>query len=312
MVACRLLLWGLAVPSFKTVLLAAEQALIDANIYCGHGYDSPHDEAVALVLAAAQLPSTTGKEVLDMPWPPGAQERLTLFLEQRTGQRLPTAYIIGEAWLGPLMFKTDTRALIPRSPIMGLIGNVFEPWWQGGAPSHVVDVCCGGGSLGLLAAWTFPDARVSLLDIDPAALALAEENRQLHQLDNVSLQLGDLLAPVQGQKADIILANPPYVDAGDMASLPAEYHHEPRLALAAGDDGLDLVHRLLVQAADILTADGLLVLEVGNSWPALEQAYPDQVFIWLNPEVGGHGLCVLYGSDLIAMKHRAETWVQQL
>jgi ribosomal protein L3 glutamine methyltransferase len=120
------------------------------------------------------------------------------------------------------------------------------------------------------------------------------------------------LAPLQGQKADIILANPPYVDATDMASLPAEYHHEPRLALAAGDNGLDLVHRLLVQAADILTPNGLLILEVGNSWLALERAYPDQVFIWLTPEVGGHGLCVLYGSDLIAMKHRAEEWVQQL
>ncbi len=299
-------------PSFGEVLLATEQALIDANIYCGHGYDSPHDEAVALMLAAAQLPNTTGAEILDAQWPAPAQTQLATFLHQRTQQRLPTAYITGQAWLGPLVFKADPRALIPRSPIMSFIGDAFEPWWQGGAPGHIVDVCCGGGSLGLLAAWTFPDTRVSLLDIDQGALALAEENRQLHELHNVALYAGDLLVPLQDQTADIILANPPYVDADDMSNLPAEYHHEPRLALAAGDDGLDLVHRLLVQAADVLTTDGLLILEVGNSWPALEKAYPDQVFTWLTPIEGGHGLCILYGSEVAAMKQQAEQWVQQL
>ncbi len=312
MVACALLFRGLRVTSFRTVLLAAEQALIDADVYCGHGYDSPHDEAVALVLAAARLPGTTGTEILERPWPLEAQQRLDAFLRQRTEQRLPTAYIIGQAWLGPLLFKADARALIPRSPIMGFIADAFEPWWQGGAPDHIIDVCCGGGSLGLLAAWTFPDTHVSLLDIDTAALALAEENRHLHGLSNVALHLGDLLTPVMGQKADIILANPPYVDATDMASLPSEYHHEPRLALEAGVDGLNLVHRLLLQAADVLTADGVLFLEVGNSWPALEQAYPEQIFTWLSPDVGGHGVCVLYGSEIAAMKQRAEQWVQRL
>ncbi len=301
------------VKNFRDVLEATEIQLQESNVYCGHGYESPHDEAVALVLAAAQLPITTGSEILEKNVPDDVLERLATYLERRTLAREPTAYIIGKSWLGPLMFKADKRALIPRSPLREVIETGFSPWWQGSdqgskqgsewgkqvaEPRCIVDVCCGGGSLGLLAAWAFPHADVLLLDIDQDALALASENRAQHALANATLQQADLLSSVAENTADIILANPPYVDADDMAALPQEYLHEPSLALAAGNDGLDLVHTLMRQAALSLTHGGMLFLEVGNSWPALEQSYPNFPFTWLTFECGGHGVCVLSKSEL--------------
>lgn len=285
--------------TFSELLSRTELRLAQADICFGHGYECAHDEAVALVLAAANLPVTTGREILDRAPDKVTTERLEQFMRRRITNREPVAYITGRAWLGPLQFIADTRALVPRSPLMSVIESGFGPWWQGDDPSSIVDVCCGGGSLGLLAAWAFPAAQVTLLDIDSAALSLAHENLALHALNNVTIDQGDLLEPiVDSQTVDIILANPPYVDAIDMANLPAEYLHEPRLALAAGTDGLDLVHRLLAQAAHLLSPVGLLFLEVGNSWEALEAAYPNCAFTWLELEAGGHGVCVLTRSEL--------------
>jgi ribosomal protein L3 glutamine methyltransferase len=224
---------------------------------------------------------------------------LSDFVEQRVVQRKPVAYIIGRGWLGHLAFVSDTRALVPRSPLMEFVYDGFSPWWAGDAPGAIVDVCCGGGSLGILAASVFPDAQVVCLDIDPGASAQARENIALHGLaGRVTTLRGDLLQPLAPLSADIILANPPYVDAEDMAALPPEYLWEPTLALAAGFDGLDLVHQLLRQAARVLKSDGCLFLEVGNSWPALEQAYPEFEFLWLEPACGGHGITALSASDL--------------
>jgi len=298
--------------TFQQALTETQAALESADVWCGHGYDSAHDEAVALMLAAAELPVSTGTEILSELMSDDQYAQLAEFTRLRTEQRLPTAYIIGRSWLGPLEFLTDARALIPRSPLMEVIGYGFEPWWSGGAVQCIVDVCCGGGSLGLLAAHEFPDAQVRLLDLDCDALALAQENLDLHGFDNVTLTQGDLLAPLTPASADIILANPPYVDAEDMASLPPEYLHEPRLALAAGHDGLDLVHRLLLQAAYVLRPGGVLFLEVGNSWLALEQAYPETAFTWLMFESGGHGVCTLSHSDLQTLRTHAERYAQRV
>lgn len=293
--------------TFRTLLSDTEQALASAELWFGHGYDSAHDEAVALVLAAADLPAHTGAEILEQDVTQAIQDRLSGFIRLRVLKRQPTAYIIGRAFLGPLEFISDARALVPRSPLMALIAEGFAPWWQGGAPTSIIDVCCGGGSLGLLAAWAYPDARVGLLDIDRDALALAAANRAKHGLTHVKITQGDLLSPLKSSCADIILANPPYVDAEDMASLPDEYLHEPRLALAAGVDGLALVHRLLTESATVLKDSGVLFLEVGNSWRALEAAYPTFPFVWLELESGGHGICALTRADLAEMLGKSGT-----
>lgn len=285
--------------TFSQLLRQTESRLEQADLWYGHGYESAHDEAVALVLAAADLPITTGREILDLAVSDQTRTTLELFMERRIVRREPVAYIIGRAWLGPLSFVADHRALVPRSPLMSVIEMGFSPWWQGGDPASIVDVCCGGGSLGILAAWAFPTSQVTLLDVDSAALSLAHENLALYSLANATIKQGDLLEPILGLgSVDIILANPPYVDVHDMERLPAEYLHEPQLALAAGDDGLDLVHRLLAQAASVLSPSGLLFLEVGNSWEALEAEYPGCGFTWLALEAGGHGVCVLTREEI--------------
>lgn len=298
--------------TFDEALTATEQALLDAGVYCGHGYDSVHDEAVALLLYAAGLPVDTGTEILSRTLSDDARARLADAVAARTEARLPTAYITGTAWLGPLCFRSDARALVPRSPIMSLIGDGFAPWWQGSDPARMVDVCCGGGSLGLLAAFAFPETEVVLTDIDTDALALASENHALHGFANARVVQGDLLSALAPASVDIILANPPYVDQQDMDALPPEYRHEPVVALAAGDDGLALVHRLLVEASDVLSPQGLLFMEVGNSWEALESAYPSVAFTWLHLESGGHGICVLSHDELKALAGRALTLSQSL
>jgi len=299
------------VTTFRKLLIDTEEQLSKAHLFFGHGYDSAHDEAVALVLAAAELPVDTGAEILDQPVSATALATLARFVARRTQGKEPVAYIIGQAWLGPLMFKADARALVPRSPIMSLLMAGLSPWWSAEiAPAVIVDLCAGGGSLGLLAAEVFSASTVYLLDIDPDALALATDNIALHGAqDRVEVVRADLLSPLKPNSVDVILANPPYVDQADMDSLPAEYLHEPRHALAAGFDGLDLVHRIIAEAALILRDPGLLILEVGNSWPALEAAYPDFPFFWLELAEGGHGVTLLSHGDLqrlLALQPRAQ------
>ena len=206
------------------------------------------------------------------------------------------AYIIGEAWLGHLCFKSDARALVPRSPVAELVLNQFEPWYQGPDPQVIIDVCCGGGSLGMLAKSLFPGAQVLLSDLDSAALSLASENSQIHAVDGIVR--GDLLSWCGSSCVDIIIANPPYVDADDMRGLPVEYRHEPGLALAGGEDGLDLVRVLLTDAARILRPTGLLILEVGNSLEALDDLSDKLHPIWVELEQGGHGVAVFMAQDL--------------
>ena len=283
--------------TFREILIAAETELLSAELFFGHGYESAHDEAVALVLAAADCSLVdTNAAILDTGYPVTALPKLRSFLTARCQERLPVAYIIGEAWLGHLCFKSDARALVPRSPVAELVLNQFEPWYQGPDPQVIIDVCCGGGSLGMLAKSLFPSAQVLLSDLDSAALSLASENSQIHAVD--AIVRADLLSWCRSSCVDIIIANPPYVDADDMQGLPPEYRHEPGLALAGGDDGLDLVRVLLTDAARILRPTGLLILEVGNSFGALD-ALSDQLHpIWVDLAYGGHGVAVFMAQDL--------------
>jgi ribosomal protein L3 glutamine methyltransferase len=283
--------------TFREILIDTEAELLNADVFFGHGYESAHDEAVALVLAAADLSlMDTSSAILDTDYPSTASLKLRSFLNARCEERLPVAYITGEAWLGHLCFKSDERALVPRSPVAEVVLNAFEPWYQGPDPQVIVDVCCGGGSLGMLAKSMFPTAQVLLSDLDHAALSLASENSQIHAVDGIVR--GDLLSWCQALCVDIIIANPPYVDARDMQGLPAEYHHEPGLALSGGDDGLDLVRVLLRDAARILRPTGLLILEVGNSFEALDELSEQLHSIWVELEQGGHGVAVFMAQDL--------------
>ena len=286
--------------TFRTKLGQVETMLQEAGVYCGHGYDSVTDEAVALVLGATDLPPEQTLALLDQPFPSDAEARLATLIDRRCRQRLPVAYCLGESYLAGLRFIADSRALVPRSPIAHLVAERLSPWWsQGRDPAVIVDVCCGGGSLGLIAAEAFPGATVLLSDLEPQAISLAAENGALHQhLDRVLMLRADLLSALRSGSADVVLANPPYVSRGEMAELPPEYSHEPRMALEADADGTELAVTLLREAVRVLTPDGLMLLEVGETWVALEKRLPRVPVLWLELPQGGAGVAAISAQEL--------------
>jgi len=265
-----------------------------AEIFQGHGYDDLWDEAVALVLYAVNLPWDTDPRVQDGRLTRAEKRNVIELLKRRITERIPTAYLTGVGWFVGLPFKVDERVLIPRSPIGELIEQQFQPWIEPGGVNAVLDMCTGSGCIGIACAAAFPEAVVECTDISHDALAVAEKNVALHSMDEqVHLIYSDLFDALDGRRYDIIVSNPPYVDALDMASLPDEYRHEPELALEAGDDGLDLVRKILSDLSRHLNPGGIAVIEVGNSWEALEEAYPGVPFTWLEFERGGHGVFLL-------------------
>lgn len=271
---------------------------IAAQLFYGHGTDNPWDEAEQLVLHGIHLSPPLADEWLDARLTLSERKKVMANLERRIRERIPAAYITGQAWFAGLPFSVDERVLVPRSPLAELIQKRFEPW-VATTPSHILDLCTGSGCIGIACAYAFPEAYVQLSDISYDALAVAEENILQHGLsERVFAIQSDLFDGFQGQTFDLIVSNPPYVDAEDMASLPDEYHAEPELGLASGLDGLDFTRRLLAQAADHLTEAGVLIVEVGNSWPALEAAFPHLPFTWVEFEQGGHGVFVLTAQDL--------------
>lgn len=271
---------------------------VAAKLFYGHGTDNPWDEAEQLVLHAIHLSPPLGEEWLDARLTFSERKKVVAHLARRIQERVPAAYITGQAWFAGLPFVVDERVLVPRSPIGELIQKRFEPWLVN-EPLQILDLCTGSGCIGIACAYAFPDAYVQLSDISFDALAVAEENIQQHDLgERVFAMQSDLFEGLHGQVFDLIVSNPPYVDAEDMASLPEEYHAEPELGLASGDDGLDFTRRLLAEAADYLSDQGVLLVEVGNSWPALEAAYPELPFTWIEFERGGHGVFVLGAEDL--------------
>ncbi|HBD11355.1 MAG TPA: 50S ribosomal protein L3 N(5)-glutamine methyltransferase, partial [Porticoccaceae bacterium] len=251
----------------KTVgdyLRFGEQAFIQAGLYFGHGTDNAWDEAVVLLLHTLKMPPDSPASLLDQPLSRAQADQTLELFSRRIRERVPAPYLTGETWFAGLPFHVNTDVLIPRSPIAELIEQAFQPWLQQ-SPASVLDLCTGSGCIGIACAHAFPEAQVELLDLSFDALAVAEENIEQHEVgDRVIALQSDLYAAASG-KYDLIVTNPPYVDADDMACLPEEYHHEPEIALAAGNDGLDLVHTILSEAKEYLTDDGLLVLEVGNS-----------------------------------------------
>ena len=269
------------------------------NLYFGHGTDNPWDEAVQLVLGAVHLPWNSDAQLLDARLTTDEKARVIDFLRQRAIERRPLPYIIGEAWYAGLPFYVDERVLIPRSPIQELIEQHFAPWLREGPVNRILDLCTGSGCIGIVCAYAFEEAEVDLADISAEALEVARKNIQRHELvERVHAVESDLFAELEGRKYELIVTNPPYVDQADLASMPDEYQHEPALALGSGPDGLDITKQILRQAADFLTDDGVLVVEVGNSEVHLQQQFPEIPFIWVELGQGGNGVFLLSAKDV--------------
>lgn len=294
------------IQTVAQALQYSRKILESSEVYFGHGTDNAWDEAVQLVLSVADLPLDSDEDALSEPLDTATAEKLHQLLHRRTVERVPLPYLLGRAMFAGLEFHCDERAIIPRSPIAEVILAEFQPWYTGPAPVRVLDLCCGGGCIGLTVAHYYPETRVDLVDIDPSALALTRENCTLHQMDDrVQVIESDLFAALQAGPYDIILSNPPYVSAHDFAGMPAEFSLEPPQALASGSDGLDITRRILSRAGNFLADTGLLVVEVGNSWPALEVRYPAVPFTWLMLEQGGEGVFTLTAREL---QKYSESW----
>jgi len=265
-----------------------------AGLTFGHSHDNAIDEATHLVLSSVHLPP-------DLP-PAYGNARLTAeekngvlaLVERRIKTREPVAYLVGEAWFAGMPFKSDRRALVPRSPIAELIEDGFSPWLDGREVERALDLCTGSGCIGIAMAAHNPHWHVDIADISDDALALARENIALHQLEaHVRAIRSDLFDGLRGERYDLIVSNPPYVTDAEYEALPGEYAHEPKLGLAAGADGLDIALRILRDAPDHLTDDGLLIVEVGESERAIEALLPEVPFVWIEFKVGPMGVFAL-------------------
>lgn len=271
------------------------------HLYYGHGTDNAWDEALHLVFGGVHLPWDTDDRLLDARLTQLEREKLIGLIKQRCETRTPLPYLLGESWFAGLPFKVDARVLIPRSPIAELILNCFEPWFDAyQPPAKILDLCTGSGCIGIACAYAFPTAEVVLSDISQDALEIAKENISRHHLDlRVTALASDLFSNLEAtDKFDLIVSNPPYVDAQDLAAMPEEYHQEPELALAAGEDGLDLAKIILAQARQHLNDGGLLVVEVGNSETHLEALFPQVPFLWVEFESPAGGVFVLTAEQL--------------
>lgn len=271
-----------------------------AGLAFGHGTDNSVDEARMLVLHALHLEPDAQDALLHGKLTRAEREAVLALIQRRIDERVPGAYLTREAWFAGLGFYVDERVLVPRSPVAELIEQGFAPWVD--RPEQVrsvLDLCTGGGCIGIACAYAFPNARVDALDLSADALEVAAINVRNHGLEErVRLIESDLFSALGDERYDLIVSNPPYVSEAELDALPAEFHREPRLGLAAGVEGLDIVRRILEAAPAHLSEDGLLVVEVGNSAPATVAAWPALPFTWLDFQRGGDGVFALHAGDL--------------
>ena len=270
-----------------------------ADLAYGHGTDNAVDEAAWLVFAYFGLSHDDAEaaypQVVDERRLPGFET----LVARRIDERIPTAYLLNEAWFAGLQFYVDERVLVPRSPIAELVHARLEPWLDPASVRSIVDLGTGSGCIAIALAQAFPEARVDAVDVSRDALDVAAINVKKHDVgDRVRLVESSFFEGLEGRMYDLIVSNPPYVDRVDMESLPDEFRHEPSLGLEAGDAGLDSVNAILQDAPRFLSNDGILVCEVGNSQPALVAAYPDVAFVWLTFEHGGQGVFLLTAEEL--------------
>ena len=288
-------------------------ALRQYDAHLGQGTEDYFAESSALVLQTLSLDWSADPEILDAKLLPSEKQEVLALLERRINEKVPTSYLLNLAYFDGKPYYVDERVLIPRSPIAELIQNRFAPYCldENGQmregvnnlpenpnpkmPRRILDMCTGSGCIAIALAYAYPESEVDATDISKDALEVAQINAEHHnQQFNVALLESDLFSKIPPENQyDLIVSNPPYVDAEDMADLPEEFHHEPELALAAGQDGLDLVRKMLAQAADYLTEDGLIVIEVGNSEWAMKQTFNKIDFHWLQFQKGGSGIFAL-------------------
>ncbi len=274
-----------------------------SDIFYGHGTDNSYDEAVWLIMGALHLPHDTLNNFLDAKLTSAERTKLAAFIDQRITKHTPTAYLLKEAWLQGIKFYVDERVLIPRSFIAELLVNdSLQPWIE--FPELInsaADICTGSGCLGVLLADAFPDAAVDVIDISQDAIDVCNINIAKYGLqEQITAIKSDMFSAIKGKQYDLIISNPPYVDAPSMADLPAEYRNEPQLALGSGVAGLDHTHTILREAANHLTDEGILIVEIGHNRNALLEAYPDLPFTWLEVSSGDEFVFLLTKSQLLS------------
>ena len=279
---------------------------LGAHLFYGHGMDNAFDEAKFLVFQSLNMPPDLDESWLSAAVTDDEAKRIGILFDDRIVTRKPAAYLVGRTWFAGMNFIVNEHVLVPRSPFAELIARGFDGWVNEDACHHVLDMCTGSGCIGIATLQTLPKAQVDLVDISPAAIAVAKQNIVLHSVeDRVRAIESDLFSNLSGKKYDLIISNPPYVDAAEIAAMPKEFSHEPMLGLASGHDGLDLTRKLLAQAAEHLTDNGVLMVEVGASDIALMEAYPELPFFWFDFEQGGMGVFAINKSEL-------ETYSEQL
>jgi ribosomal protein L3 glutamine methyltransferase len=271
-----------------------------SGLFFGHGCDNAYDEAIWLILHTLHLPSERLEAFIDARLTRDERLAILNILQQRIAKRIPAAYLTREAWLGEFRFYVDERVIVPRSFFAEMLRDGFAPWIQDEQQVvDALDLCTGSGCLAVLMAHTFPAARIDAVDLSADALAVARRNVDDYELGNrIHLIESDLFAALVRRTYDLIISNPPYVTAAAMAALPAEYRHEPALALAAGDDGLDIVRRILAEARQHLKPGGLLAIEVGHNRDLFEHAFPKLQPIWLASETSSDMIFLLQREQL--------------
>ncbi|MBZ9611686.1 50S ribosomal protein L3 N(5)-glutamine methyltransferase [Rheinheimera maricola] len=275
-----------------------------ADVYLGHGTDNPWDEAANLLAFVLHMPVFTDEKLFATRLTCAERQRYIALLQQRIELRIPSAYLSRQAYFAGLPFYVDERVLVPRSPIAELIADKFIRQLHGNTPAHILDLCTGSGCIAIACAYAFAEAQVDAVDISPDALEVAQMNIEHHGLEHrVFPILSDGYDALTGMQYDLIVTNPPYVDADDMADLPDEYRHEPELGLASGVDGLALTRRILREAAAHLSDSGVLVCEVGNSMVQLQHDFPDVEFDWLEFSHGGLGVFAISKAELERCQH---------
>jgi ribosomal protein L3 glutamine methyltransferase len=270
-----------------------------ADLYFGHGTDNPWDDAGLLMAFTLHMTHIADPVLLTTRLTRTEKRRFAGLVQQRIEQRIPAAYLTQHAYFAELPFYVDERVLVPRSPIGELIQQQFSRWFPLNPPARILDLCTGSGCIAIACAHYLPDAEVDAIDISEDALTVADINIDQHGLyQRVFPILSDGYDAIPGQTYDLIVTNPPYVDAEDMADLPDEFRHEPELGLASGEDGLELTMRILAGAAAHLNDDGVLICEVGNSMVALAERFPQVPFDWIEFAHGGHGVFALTKAQL--------------
>jgi len=271
-----------------------------AELFYGHGNDNALNEALTLVMYAVSLPDEMSEDVMTCRLVKQEKENILELFQQRITTKQPIAYITNLTYFAQLPFYVDERVLVPRSPIGELIEKHFNPYFsEQEPPQRILDLCTGSGCIAIACASYFPEAEVDAIDLSIDALNVAQLNIENHGLSEQVIPIqSDIFSGVEGQRYDLIVTNPPYVDEEDMASLPAEFTHEPEMGLGCGEDGLDIVRVILAEGAQHLNDEGVLICEVGNSQYHVEALYPEVDFTWLTFERGGHGVFMLNKAQL--------------